>query len=49
MYDFVKTMYSWGCPIEGYVEAGAITHSEYLEITGGDANGNSVSTTSADA
>ncbi|MCI1913220.1 MAG: XkdX family protein [Schleiferilactobacillus perolens] len=34
MIDFVKLMYSWGCPIEGYVTAGAITVDEYQEITG---------------
>jgi hypothetical protein len=34
MIDFVKLMYSWGCPIEGYVTAGAITADEYQEITG---------------
>ncbi|MFT9040184.1 XkdX family protein [Schleiferilactobacillus harbinensis] len=27
-------MYSWGCPIEGYVQAGAITADEYKQITG---------------
>ena len=49
MFDFVTQMYEWGCPIEEYVKVGAITRTEYLEITGGGANGNSVSTTSADA
>ncbi|MBO3092931.1 XkdX family protein [Schleiferilactobacillus harbinensis] len=34
MLDFVKLMYSWGCPIEGYVQAGAITADEYKQITG---------------
>ncbi|WP_226911099.1 XkdX family protein [Schleiferilactobacillus harbinensis] len=27
-------MYSWGCPIEGYVANGAITADEYKQITG---------------
>ncbi|MFT8860855.1 XkdX family protein [Schleiferilactobacillus harbinensis] len=36
MLDFVKTMYAWGCPIEGYVAAGAITAAEYKIITGED-------------
>lgn len=36
MLDFVKTMYAWGCPIEGYVAAGAITAAEYKTITGND-------------
>jgi len=34
MYDFVKTMYSWGIDIESYLELGAITEEEYQEITG---------------
>ena len=34
MYDFVKTMYSWGFNIDGYLELGAITEEEYQEITG---------------
>ncbi|MCI1912925.1 MAG: XkdX family protein [Schleiferilactobacillus harbinensis] len=33
MLEFVKLMYSWGCPIEGYVTAGAITAEQYQEIT----------------
>ena len=36
MLNFVETMYSWGCPIEGYVVAGAITAAEYKSITGND-------------
>lgn len=36
MLDFVKLMYSWGCPIEGYVQAGAITADDYKQITGQD-------------
>lgn len=36
MLDFIKLMYSWGCPIEGYVTAGAITADEYKQITGQD-------------
>ena len=36
MQDFVKQMYVWGCPIEGYVECGAITPDEYKQITGND-------------
>ena len=36
MRDFVKQMYTWGCPIEGYVESGAITSDEYKWITGKD-------------
>lgn len=34
MLDFVKLMYSWGCPIEGYVASEAITADEYEQITG---------------
>lgn len=34
MYDFVKTMYSWGIDIESYLKLGAITEEEYQEITG---------------
>ncbi|WP_338217954.1 XkdX family protein [Lacticaseibacillus salsurivasis] len=29
-------MYKWGCPIEGYVESGAITSDEYKQITGSE-------------
>ena len=36
MRDFVKQMYEWGCPIEGYVESKAITPDEYKQITGND-------------
>lgn len=36
MHDFVKQMYAWGCPIEGYVGSGAITPDEYKQITGND-------------
>jgi uncharacterized XkdX family phage protein len=36
MLEFVKQMYAWGCPIDGYVEAGAITPDEYKQITGND-------------
>ena len=39
--EFVKQMYAWGCPIEGYVEAGAITPDEYKQITGNDYKDNS--------
>lgn len=41
MWDFVKQMYAWGCPIEGYVEAGTITPDEYKQITGNDYKSNS--------
>ena len=34
MYDFVKTMYSWGINIDSYLELGTITEEEYQEITG---------------
>lgn len=36
MLDFVKLMYAGGCPIEGYLAAGAITSDEYKQITGKD-------------
>lgn len=35
-YDFVKTIYSWGFPIECYVEYKTITADQYKEITGKD-------------
>ena len=41
MLDFVKQMYAWGCPIEDYVESGAITPDEYKQITGNDYKDNS--------
>ena len=31
MYDFVKTMYSWGIEIDSYLELGAITEEEYKQ------------------
>ena len=38
-HDFVKQMYAWGCPIEGYVESGAITPDETVPIVSeSDAN-----------
>lgn len=35
-YDFVKTIYSWGFPIECYVQYKTITKDQYKEITGKD-------------
>lgn len=35
-YDFVKTIYSWGFPIECYVVYHTITADQYKEITGKD-------------
>lgn len=35
-YDFVKTIYSWGFPIECYVEYKTITKDQYKEITSKD-------------
>ena len=35
-YDFVKTIYSWGFPIECYVVYHTITKDQYKEITGKD-------------
>lgn len=35
-YDFVKTIYSWGFPIECYVQYNWITKDQYKEITGKD-------------
>lgn len=33
-YDFVKTIYSWGFPIDCYVQYNWITKDQYKEITG---------------
>lgn len=35
-FDFVKTIYSWGFPIECYVQYKTITADQYKEITGKD-------------
>ena len=35
-YDFVKTIYSWGFPIECYVQYKTVTKDQYKEITGKD-------------
>lgn len=35
-FDFVKTIYSWGFPIECYVQYNTITAEQYKEITGRD-------------
>lgn len=35
-FDFVKTIYSWGFPIECYVQYNTITKDQYKEITGKD-------------
>lgn len=35
-FDFVKTTYSWGFPIECYVQYKTITKDQYKEITGKD-------------
>lgn len=35
-YDFVKTIYSWGFPIECYVQYKTITKDQYKGITGKD-------------
>ena len=35
-FDFVKTIYSWGFPIECYVVYHTITADQYKEITGKD-------------
>lgn len=35
-FDFVKTIYSWGFPIECYVVYRTITKDQYKEITGKD-------------
>lgn len=35
-YDFVKTIYSWGFPIDCYVQYNWITKDQYKEITGND-------------
>ena len=35
-YDFVKTIYSWGFPIDCYVQYNWITKDQYKEITGKD-------------
>ena len=33
-FDFVKTIYSWGFPIDCYVLYRTITKDQYKEITG---------------
>ena len=35
-FDFVKTIYSWGFPIDCYVVYHTITKDQYKEITGKD-------------
>jgi len=35
-FDFVKTIYSWGFPIECYVQYNTITAEQYKQITGKD-------------
>ena len=35
-FDFVKTIYSWGFPIECYVQYSTITAEQYKQITGKD-------------
>ena len=35
-FDFVKTIFSWGMGIEGYVKGGAINADQYKQITGKD-------------
>lgn len=35
-FDFVKTIYSWGFPIECYVVYHTITKDQHKEITGKD-------------
>lgn len=35
-FDFVKTIYSWGFPIECYVVYHTITADQYKQITGKD-------------
>lgn len=35
-FDFVKTIYSWGFPIDCYVLYRTITKNQYKEITGKD-------------
>ena len=37
-FDFVKTIYSWGFPIDCYVQYNWITKDQYNEITGKDAS-----------
>lgn len=43
-FDFVKTIYSWGFPIECYVQYNWITKDQFKEITGKDYADASVST-----
>lgn len=35
-FDFVKQLYTWGFPIECYVQYKTITKDQYKEITGKD-------------
>ncbi|QLI95331.1 XkdX family protein [Limosilactobacillus mucosae] len=48
-FDFVKTIYSWGFPIECYVQYNTITKDQYKEITGKDYVDASTSTSDAGA
>lgn len=33
-FEFVKTIFTWGMPIDDYVNGGAITADQYQQITG---------------
>lgn len=46
-FDFVKTIYSWGFPIECYVQYNWITKDQYKEITGKDYADASTSTSAS--
>ena len=48
-FDFVKTIYSWGFPIECYVVYHTITAEQYKQITGKDYVDASTSTSDASA
>lgn len=46
-FDFVKTIYSWGFPIDCYVGYHTITADQYKEITGKDYADASTSTSAS--
>lgn len=48
-FDFVKTIYSWGFPIDCYVVYRTITKDQYKEITGKDYVDASTATSDAGA
>ena len=48
-FDFVKTLYGWGFPIDCYVVYHTITKDQYKEITGKDYADASTSTSAGES